>query len=92
MSDPNVQVLSPQGLAERIFDAVLLKNGGTGDPREVAREVIVFLRDALVYSITLSAGDEGARKALLKSIGDQIIEAPPLARGGTPTPVPTSRP
>jgi hypothetical protein len=70
----STQPLSPDQLASQLFDAVLpqCKN----DPREAARQVIVFLTSSLIYAICVTAGDEAARKALLKSVGDSIIAAP----------------
>jgi hypothetical protein len=43
--------------------------------------VIVFLTEAVVYAISSSAGDENARKAMLKQIGEMVINAPPLQKG-----------
>lgn len=87
-NDPNVKVLSPQGLANQLFDAAMLQNPSSG-PQETARHVIVFLTEALVYAISSTAGDEGARQALLKSVAEMIAAAPPLrpgAPGHAPTP------
>lgn len=61
--------LKPEDLANQLFDAV---SQYQKDPREVARLVIVFLKEALIYAITATAGDEGARKGLLKSVGESI--------------------
>lgn len=79
-NDPNTKTLSPQGLANQLFDASLAQN--MTDPREAARQVIVFLIEALVYAVSSSAGDEAARKALLKSVGDTIAAAPSLKPTG----------
>lgn len=70
-NDPTTKDLSPQGLASQLFDAALLQY--KNDPREAARQVIVFLKEALVYAISASAGDEVARRALFKNIGESII-------------------
>jgi len=70
---PNVQALSPDQLANQLFDAAILQ---CDNPREAARQVIVFLTSSLIYAICVTAGDEAARKALLKSVGDSIISAP----------------
>lgn len=79
-NDPNAQMLSPDGLANQLFDAAIMQY--KGDPREAARQVIVFLTEALIYAVSSTAGDEGARKGLLKSVGDTIAAAPPLANKG----------
>lgn len=68
--------LRPSDLAEQLFDASILQN--RGNPREAARQVIVFLTESLIYAITTTAGDDTARKALLKSTGDLIAAAQPL--------------
>lgn len=85
MSTPSdaTKMLSPQGLANQLFDAALSQN--MSDPREAARQVIVFLIEAIVYAVSSSAGDEAARKALLKSVGDTIAAAPPLKSTGPAT-------
>jgi hypothetical protein len=72
------KALAPEGLANQLFDAALFQS--KGDPREAARQVIVFLSEALVYAISATAGDDTARKALLKSVGDSITNAPPLPK------------
>ena len=73
---PNTGPLSPEQLASQLFDAVMPH---MSDPREAARQVVLFLAEALVYAISSTSGsDEVARKATLKSIGDMIIAAPPL--------------
>jgi hypothetical protein len=80
-NDPT-KSLSPPGLANQLFDAAILQY--KNEPREAARQVIVFLTEALVYAISATVGDEVARKALLKSVGESIISAPPhplVARG-----------
>jgi len=69
-------MLTPEALANQLFDAALGQY--SGDPREGARQVIVFLTEAIVYAAASTASDENARKALLKSIGDTIATAPPL--------------
>ena len=80
-SDPNqAQGLTPDGLASQLFDAAMAQamTQGMNDPREAARRVIIFLTEALLYAISATAGDEPARKALLKNVGETIISAPPL--------------
>ena len=67
--------MRPQDLANQLFDAAIVQY--RNDPREAAKRVISFLTEALVYSIVSSATDEAARKAVLKSIGESIIAAPP---------------
>ena len=79
MSDPTKQIQTPPDLANQLFDAFALQY--QNDPREAARQVIIFLTKTLVYSIGATAGDEAARKALLKSVGESIIVAPPLLAG-----------
>jgi hypothetical protein len=70
---PSNQSLSPDQLANQLFDVVAQHQS---DPREAARQVIVFLTSSLIYAICATAGDEVARKALLKSVGDTIIMSP----------------
>jgi hypothetical protein len=70
--------LSPDRLANQLFDAALMQY--RNDPREAARQVIIFLTDALIYAISGTAGDDNARKASLKSVGDIITAAPPLQK------------
>jgi hypothetical protein len=72
-SVPSNQSLSPDQLANQLFDVAAQHQS---DPREVARQVIVFLTSSLIYAVCATAGDEAARKALLKSVGDTIITAP----------------
>jgi hypothetical protein len=72
--DPNTKPLSPDQLANQLFDAALMQF--RGDPREAARQIIIFLSEALIYAISSTAGDDNARKALLKSVGDSITNAP----------------
>lgn len=76
-STDETKALSPKDLANQLFDATfpLVK----GDPREAARQVILFLKEALVYAVTSSVGDETARKALLKNVGESIVAAGPPA-------------
>lgn len=76
-ANPNgsdVQTLRPEVLANQLFDAALVQY--KGDPREATRQVINFLAETLVCMVSATAGDEGTRKALLKSIGDTIAAAP----------------
>jgi len=73
-NDPTKQ-LTPPDLANQLFDAALAQY--QSDPREAARRVIIFLTEALVYTISVTAGGDDARKALLKSVGESIIAAPP---------------
>lgn len=72
MSTPNEpKVLSPKELADQLFDAVLAQV--KEDYREAARQVILFLKEALVYAVTATGGDDAARKALLRSVGESIV-------------------
>lgn len=54
-SDPNAQMLSPDGLANQLFDAAVLQY--KTDPREAARRVIQFLSEALFYAVSSSKSD-----------------------------------
>lgn len=65
------QALSPKGLADQLFDVVFAQV--QGDHREAARQVIVFLKESLVYAICATAGDEAAKKGLLKSVAESIV-------------------
>lgn len=72
MSTPNEpRALTPKELAGQLFDAVLPQLNG--DHREAARQVIIFLKEALVYAVSATAGDEAARRGLLKSVGESIV-------------------
>jgi hypothetical protein len=80
-NDPNQgQGLTPDGLANQLFDAAIAQAmaQNMSDPREAARRVIIFLTEALVYAISSTTGDDVARKALLKNVGETIISAPQL--------------
>lgn len=70
----NAQSFSPDQLANQLFDAAIVQC--KNDPREASRQVIIFLTSSLIYAICATAGDEAARKALLKSVGDSIVSAP----------------
>ena len=88
-SDPNQpQGLTPEGLANQLFDAAIAQAmaQNMNDPREAARRVIIFLSEALVYAISSTAGDDVARKALLKNVGETIMTAPPLPGKAVPKP------
>lgn len=65
------KVLSPKELADQLFDAALAQV--KGDHREAARQVIIFLKEALVYAVAATAGDDAARKVLIKSVGESIV-------------------
>ncbi len=83
-TDPSSKSLTPDQLANQLFDAALAQY--KSDPREGARQVIIFLTEALIYAISGTAGDEPARKALLKSVGDTIASAPSLPAKAGPKP------
>jgi hypothetical protein len=75
--------LSPQDLASQLFDLVIQLPEVKSDPREAARQVILFLQTSLVYAAVSSTTDDTARKALLKSIGDAItgaLDEPPATK------------
>jgi hypothetical protein len=73
---PPTKPLTPHGLASQLFDAAILQQG---NPREAAMQVMRFLTEAVVYSISVIAGaDEAARKGLLKEVGEAIVAAPRL--------------
>ena len=76
------KVLSPKDLANQLFDAALPQ---VKDHREAARQVIIFLKEALVYAVSATAGDDVTRKSLLKSIGESIV-ALTVPQGTPPTP------
>jgi len=81
MTTPNEpNQLTPDGLANQLFDAAITQGFALNqtDPREAARRVIIFLTEAIVYAISSTAGDDEARKALLKNVGETIITAPAL--------------
>jgi hypothetical protein len=77
MSDQEAS-MKPVDLANKLFDMAILQY--RNDPREAARQCVIYLTEALVYAISSTAGDENARKALLKSVGETIINAPPLGK------------
>jgi hypothetical protein len=92
MTTPNSpNELTPDGLANQLFDAAITQAfaQNQNDPREAARRVIIFLTEAIVYAISATAGDDEARKALLKNVGETIISAPALpGRSGNKPPAP----
>jgi len=64
--------LSPKDLADQLFDAALPQV--QGNLREAAGQVILFLKEALVYAVLASArGDDNAKKEVLKSVGESIV-------------------
>jgi hypothetical protein len=65
------KVLSPKDLADQLFDAALLQV--KGNYREAAQQVTIFLKEALVYAVLASAGDDATRKGLLRSVGESIV-------------------
>jgi hypothetical protein len=67
------KVLAPKELADQLFEAALAQ---VKDPREAARQVILFLKESLVYAVSATAVGDAARKALLKSVGDSIGALP----------------
>ncbi len=77
--------MTPADLANQLFDAAILQH--QSDPREAARLVINFLMEATVYAVVATAGDDVARKAMLKSVGETISSAQPQ-----PQPQPQSKP
>ncbi len=64
------QTLTPEALANQLFDAAIMQYNG--DPREGARQVIVFLTEALIYAASSTASDEERARRCLKSLGDTI--------------------
>jgi hypothetical protein len=65
------KVLSSKDLADQLFDAALLQV--KGNYREAAQQVTLFLKEALVYAVLASAGDDATRKGLLRSVGESIV-------------------
>jgi hypothetical protein len=75
MSD-STKSLSPVEFAHQLFNAALLQC--KGNAQEASLQVMGFLTEALVFSVSMSIGDnEIARKGLLKHIGETIAKAPP---------------
>lgn len=54
-NDPNAQMLSPDGLANQLFDAAIMQH--KNDPREAAGQVIQFLTHALFYAVSSAKSD-----------------------------------
>lgn len=73
-SSADTQMLSPESLANQLFDAALAQFPAS--PREAAKHVITFLAEALVYAVSETAGNEDLRKTSLKNVGDMIASAP----------------
>jgi hypothetical protein len=69
------QGVTPVQLANQLFNAALAQY--SDKPREAAHQVVAFLTEALIYSISGSTTDEAARKVLFKSVGDTIAAAAP---------------
>lgn len=55
MNDPNAQMLSPEGLANQLFDVAAMQYKGA--PREAAGHVIQFLLQSLFYAVTAAKND-----------------------------------
>lgn len=84
MAEP-AKSLSPHGLANQLFEAALVQF--KGNAHEASMQVMRFLTEALVFTISVAVGDdEMSRKGLLKSIGDSITAAPrhPLVPASKP--------
>jgi hypothetical protein len=93
MSNDLTKPSSPTDLAHQLFEAALLRYKGNAG--EALMQVIRLLTEALVFSISVSAGDnEVARKGLLKHVGESIITAPRHSLVGAPPtpPAPPSKP
>lgn len=54
-NDPKAPGLTPDGLANQLFDVAFVQN--PTDPRKAARQVIEFLGAALFYAVTSSKND-----------------------------------
>jgi hypothetical protein len=65
------KMLTSKELADQLFDAVLPQV--KDDYREAARQEIFFLKEALVYAVSATGGDDAAKKAMLKSVGESIV-------------------
>ena len=50
------------------------------------RDVLAWLKEAVIYIASASAPDEAARRALLKRVGEEIANAPPVAAPAAPPP------
>ncbi len=67
--------LSPHVLASQLFESALVQF--RGNAHEASMQVMRFLTEALVFTISVAVGDdETARRGLLKSVGDSITAAP----------------
>ena len=49
-NDPNAQMMTPQNLANQLFDKIAMQN--PGKPQEVAGHVISFLATSLMYALS----------------------------------------
>lgn len=54
-NDPNAQMMTPQNLANQLFDKIAMQNAGK--PQEVATHVIGFLANSLMYAISSAKAD-----------------------------------
>lgn len=54
-NDPNAQMMTPQNLANQLFDKIAMQN--PGKPQEVAGHVIGFLAASLMYAISSAKAD-----------------------------------
>ena len=77
-SDPNQQGLTPEGLANQLFDAAVSQalSQNITDPRDAARRVVGFLTDALFYALTSTKND------LVVFLTETIIYAVSSQAGG----------
>jgi len=91
-TNPAAKPISPQDLASQLFDVVLALPEVKGDPHEAARQVCLFLREALVTAVLASTTDDAVRRERLKGIGESIVAfaSPPAAPppAGSPPPSP----
>ena len=78
--NPNDQTkqLTPAELANQLFDAALIQ---FNDPNKAAQSLIMFLTEAIVYTIASTSSNEEMRAAYLKNVAEIISTAPPLSSG-----------
>jgi hypothetical protein len=67
------KTMTPDLLANQLLDGFLFQ---FKSPQEALKHVVIFLSEAIVYTISSTAGNEPTRQERLKEVGDVIANAP----------------
>lgn len=82
----NKGILTPYDLSNQLLGLMMVQCNN--NPGEAAHQVATFLTEALLCLVSSTVRDEGARKELLKQIGEAIASGD-SNQGGQPTPQPS---